>query len=130
MFFYYRSTEELPCTPPSELQKEIYATLVSRIKEPPLKGMIGPDYVTGSNLPSHSNVHISCLTGLRIQVLVNITRLFAKFGLVLRLNSDVAGFCIPGLKLLISTGHHAHYQYKDDCYSSEFFTASQLLRFF
>ncbi|XP_048365468.1 WD repeat-containing protein 17 isoform X3 [Sphaerodactylus townsendi] len=63
----HKSAEELPCTPPSELQQEIYATLLSRIKEEPLRGMIGPDYVTGSNLPSHSDVHISCLTGLRIQ---------------------------------------------------------------
>ncbi|XP_060102497.1 WD repeat-containing protein 17 isoform X5 [Heteronotia binoei] len=60
-------TEELPCTPPSELQQEVFATLVSRIKEEPLKGMIGPDFVTGSNLPSHSDAHVSCLTGLRIQ---------------------------------------------------------------
>ncbi|XP_053107723.1 WD repeat-containing protein 17 isoform X3 [Hemicordylus capensis] len=62
-----KSPDELPYTPPSELQQELYATLISRIKEEPLKGMIGPDYVTGSNLPSHSDVHISCLTGLRIQ---------------------------------------------------------------
>ncbi|XP_066487999.1 WD repeat-containing protein 17 isoform X3 [Tiliqua scincoides] len=62
-----KSTDELPQTPPSELQQEIYATLVSRIKEEPLKGMKGPDYVMGSNLPSHSNAPISCLTGLRIQ---------------------------------------------------------------
>ncbi|XP_077158548.1 WD repeat-containing protein 17 isoform X8 [Paroedura picta] len=62
-----KSAEELPCTPPSKLQQEVYATLLSRIKEEPLKGMEGPDYVTGSNLPSHSDVHISCLTGLRIQ---------------------------------------------------------------
>ncbi|XP_061439639.1 WD repeat-containing protein 17 isoform X3 [Rhineura floridana] len=62
-----KSSDELPYTPPSEMQQEIYATLVSRIKEEPLKVTIGPDYVTGSNLPSHSDVHISCLTGLRIQ---------------------------------------------------------------
>nr|XP_028600904.1 WD repeat-containing protein 17 isoform X2 [Podarcis muralis] len=62
-----KSADELPPTPPSELQQEIYATLTSRIKEEPLKVTIGPDYVTGSNLPSHSDVHISCLTGLRIQ---------------------------------------------------------------
>ncbi|XP_028600904.2 WD repeat-containing protein 17 isoform X2 [Podarcis muralis] len=62
-----KSADELPATPPSELQQEIYATLTSRIKEEPLKVTIGPDYVTGSNLPSHSDVHISCLTGLRIQ---------------------------------------------------------------
>ncbi|XP_052537528.1 WD repeat-containing protein 17 isoform X1 [Tympanuchus pallidicinctus] len=62
-----KPTNELPCTPPSESQKKVYSILVSRIQEEPLKGMIGPDYVTGSNLPSHSDVHISCLTGLRIQ---------------------------------------------------------------
>uniref|UniRef100_A0A8D0BZL6 WD repeat domain 17 n=1 Tax=Salvator merianae TaxID=96440 RepID=A0A8D0BZL6_SALMN len=62
-----KSTDELPCTPPSELQQEIYETLLFRIKEEPLKVTIGPNYVTGSNLPSHSDVHISCLTGLRIQ---------------------------------------------------------------
>uniref|UniRef100_A0A672UJM9 WD repeat domain 17 n=1 Tax=Strigops habroptila TaxID=2489341 RepID=A0A672UJM9_STRHB len=60
-------TDESPCTPPSELQRMVYSILVSRIQEEPLKGMIGPDCVTGSNLPSHSDVHISCLTGLRIQ---------------------------------------------------------------
>ncbi|NXC33740.1 WDR17 protein, partial [Campylorhamphus procurvoides] len=58
---------ELPCTPPSESQREMYSVLVSRIQEEPLKGMVGPDCVTGSNLPSHSDVHISCLTGLKIQ---------------------------------------------------------------
>ncbi|CAN0052273.1 unnamed protein product [Bubo scandiacus] len=62
-----KPTDELPCTPPSESQRTVYSTLVSRIQEEPLKGMVGPDYVTGSNLPSHSDVHISCLTGLRIQ---------------------------------------------------------------
>uniref|UniRef100_A0A669PUM3 WD repeat domain 17 n=1 Tax=Phasianus colchicus TaxID=9054 RepID=A0A669PUM3_PHACC len=62
-----KPTNELPCTPPSESQKKVYSILVSRIQEEPLKGMIGPDYVSGSNLPSHSDVHISCLTGLRIQ---------------------------------------------------------------
>ncbi|KAJ6668643.1 hypothetical protein lerEdw1_012125 [Lerista edwardsae] len=67
LYEFTRSTVELPHTPPSELQQEIYATLVLRIKEEPLKGMLGPDYVTGSNLPSHSNAPISCLTGLRIQ---------------------------------------------------------------
>ncbi|OXB84140.1 UNVERIFIED_CONTAM: hypothetical protein H355_012258 [Colinus virginianus] len=67
LYEYTRSTNELPCTPPSEAQKKVYSILVSRIQEEPLKGMIGPDYVTGSNLPSHSDVHVSCLTGLRIQ---------------------------------------------------------------
>ncbi|NWH56052.1 WDR17 protein, partial [Geococcyx californianus] len=62
-----KPTDESPCTPPSESQRMVYSILVSRIQEEPLKGMVGPDYVTGSNLPSHSDVHISCLTGLRIQ---------------------------------------------------------------
>ncbi|NXG09103.1 WDR17 protein, partial [Sakesphorus luctuosus] len=60
-------SDELPCTPPSESQRAMYSVLVSRIQEEPLKGMVGPDCVTGSNLPSHSDVHISCLTGLKIQ---------------------------------------------------------------
>ncbi|KFQ01276.1 WD repeat-containing protein 17, partial [Leptosomus discolor] len=62
-----KPTDECPCTPPSESQRTVYSVLVSRIQEEPLKGMVGPDNVTGSNLPSHSDVHISCLTGLRIQ---------------------------------------------------------------
>ncbi|XP_010628110.1 WD repeat-containing protein 17 isoform X6 [Fukomys damarensis] len=65
--FTNRSSEESPCTPPSDLQRMVYATLLKRLKEEPLKRIIGPDYVTGSNLPSHSDVHISCLTGLKIQ---------------------------------------------------------------
>lgn len=67
-----RSSEESPCTPPSDSQQTIYETLLKRLKEEPLKGIIGPDYVTGSNLPSHSDIHISCLTGLKIQVQTNI----------------------------------------------------------
>lgn len=63
-----RPTDELPCTPPSESQRALYSALVSRIQEEPLKGMVGPDCVTGSNLPSHSDIHTSCLTGLKIQV--------------------------------------------------------------
>ncbi|XP_062349592.1 WD repeat-containing protein 17 isoform X5 [Cinclus cinclus] len=62
-----KPTDELPCTPPSESQRALYSLLVSRIQEEPLKGMLGPDCVTGSNLPSHSDVHTSCLTGLKIQ---------------------------------------------------------------
>ncbi|KFP71818.1 WD repeat-containing protein 17 [Acanthisitta chloris] len=62
-----KPSDELPCTPPSESQRTVYSVLVSRIQEEPLKGMVGPDCVTGSNLPSHSDVHISCLTGLKIQ---------------------------------------------------------------
>ncbi|NWV38305.1 WDR17 protein, partial [Grantiella picta] len=62
-----KPTDDLPCTPPSESQRALYSVLESRIQEEPLKGMVGPDCVTGSNLPSHSAVHISCLTGLKIQ---------------------------------------------------------------
>ena len=32
--------------------------------------LCGADYVTGSNLPSHSDVQLSCFTGHRIQVCV------------------------------------------------------------
>nr|XP_060511614.1 WD repeat-containing protein 17 [Panthera onca] len=62
-----RSPEESPYTPPSDSQRMVYATLLKRLQEEPLKGIVGPDYVTGSNLPSHSDIHISCLTGLKIQ---------------------------------------------------------------
>ncbi|KAF4791792.1 WD repeat-containing protein 17 [Turdus rufiventris] len=67
LYEYTRSTDELPHTPPSESQRALYSVLISRIQEEPLKGMVGPDCVTGSNLPSHSDVHTSCLTGLKIQ---------------------------------------------------------------
>ncbi|KAM5277830.1 WD repeat-containing protein 17 isoform 6-T11 [Hipposideros larvatus] len=62
-----QSSEESPYTPPSESQRMVYTTLLKKLKEEPLRGTIGPDYVTGSNLPSHSDIHISCLTGLKIQ---------------------------------------------------------------
>uniref|UniRef100_A0A8C9HES9 WD repeat domain 17 n=1 Tax=Piliocolobus tephrosceles TaxID=591936 RepID=A0A8C9HES9_9PRIM len=62
-----RSLEDSPYTAPSDSQRMVYATLLKRLKEESLKGIIGPDYVTGSNLPSHSDIHISCLTGLKIQ---------------------------------------------------------------
>uniref|UniRef100_A0A4X1VYY9 WD repeat domain 17 n=1 Tax=Sus scrofa TaxID=9823 RepID=A0A4X1VYY9_PIG len=61
------SSEESSYTPPSDSQRMVYATLLKRLKEEPLRGIVGPDYVTGSNLPSHSDIHISCLTGLKIQ---------------------------------------------------------------
>ncbi|XP_033871571.1 WD repeat-containing protein 17 isoform X2 [Acipenser ruthenus] len=62
-----KSLDEVSYTPPSEAQKQVYEILLNRVKEEPLIGMNGPDYVTGSNLPSHSDVYISCLTGSRIQ---------------------------------------------------------------
>ncbi|KAM5264681.1 WD repeat-containing protein 17 isoform 3-T3 [Ctenodactylus gundi] len=61
------SLEEPPYTPPSDSQRTVYETLLKRLKEEPLKGTIGTHYVSGSNLPSHSDAHISCLTGLKIQ---------------------------------------------------------------
>ncbi|XP_053441219.1 WD repeat-containing protein 17 isoform X2 [Nycticebus coucang] len=61
-----QSLEDSPYTP-SDSQRMVYATLLKRVKEESLQGIIGPDYVTGSNLPSHSDTHISCLTGLKIQ---------------------------------------------------------------
>uniref|UniRef100_A0A671FMW8 WD repeat domain 17 n=1 Tax=Rhinolophus ferrumequinum TaxID=59479 RepID=A0A671FMW8_RHIFE len=61
------SSEESPYMPPSESQRMVYTSLLKKLKEEPLRGTIGPDYVTGSNLPSHSDIHISCLTGLKIQ---------------------------------------------------------------
>ncbi|KAL4679298.1 hypothetical protein H8959_008948, partial [Pygathrix nigripes] len=68
-----RSLEGSPYTPPSDSQRMVYATLLKRLKEESLKGIIGPDYVTGSNLPSHSDIHISCLTGLKIQEALEVT---------------------------------------------------------
>ncbi|XP_036619353.1 WD repeat-containing protein 17 isoform X1 [Trichosurus vulpecula] len=62
-----KSTEDPPYTPPSDSQRMIYASLLKKMKEETLRGITGPDSVTGSNLPSHSDVHISCLTGLKIQ---------------------------------------------------------------
>uniref|UniRef100_A0A5F8G5C9 WD repeat domain 17 n=1 Tax=Monodelphis domestica TaxID=13616 RepID=A0A5F8G5C9_MONDO len=61
-----RSTE-LPHTSPTDSQRMIYESLLKKMKEEPLREITGPDYVTGSNLPSHSAVYISCLTGLKIQ---------------------------------------------------------------
>lgn len=63
-----RGPDEAPYTPPSEAQKAEHARLLDRLQEEPLRGLEGPDYVTGSNLPSHSDVQVSCFTGLRIQV--------------------------------------------------------------
>ncbi|TRZ01527.1 hypothetical protein DNTS_005210 [Danionella cerebrum] len=62
-----KAADDSTCTPPSEAQQTQYSQLLSRMREEPIKGLEGPDYVTGSNLPSHSDVQISCFTGLRIQ---------------------------------------------------------------
>uniref|UniRef100_A0A3B5BCH7 WD repeat domain 17 n=1 Tax=Stegastes partitus TaxID=144197 RepID=A0A3B5BCH7_9TELE len=50
-----------PCvllSPPSESQKDEFS---------PALVLSGADYVTGSNLPSHSDLQLSCFTGQRIQ---------------------------------------------------------------
>ncbi|XP_054635631.1 WD repeat-containing protein 17 isoform X4 [Dunckerocampus dactyliophorus] len=52
--------------PPSESQKETFQCLERRIL-PVSAVLCGADYVTGSNLPSHSDVQLSCFTGHRIQ---------------------------------------------------------------
>ncbi|XP_056127783.1 WD repeat-containing protein 17 isoform X1 [Rhinichthys klamathensis goyatoka] len=62
-----KAADDTSYAPPSEAQKTEYSQLLSRMREEPIKGLEGPDYVTGSNLPSHSDVQISCFTGLRIQ---------------------------------------------------------------
>ncbi|XP_039546854.1 WD repeat-containing protein 17 isoform X4 [Pimephales promelas] len=62
-----KEADDTSYAPPSEAQKTEYNQLLSRMREDPIKGLEGPDYVTGSNLPSHSDVQISCFTGLRIQ---------------------------------------------------------------
>ncbi|XP_014403244.1 PREDICTED: WD repeat-containing protein 17 [Myotis brandtii] len=61
------SSEDSPYIPASESQRRVYAALLRRLQAEPLRGMVGPDYVTGSHLPSHSDARISCLTGLKIQ---------------------------------------------------------------
>ncbi|KAM7111640.1 WD repeat-containing protein 17 isoform 2-T2 [Molossus nigricans] len=62
-----QSSEDSSQTPPSESHRVVYAALLERLKEEPVRGLTGPDHVTGSRLPSHSDVHASCLTGLKIQ---------------------------------------------------------------
>ncbi|XP_076845608.1 WD repeat-containing protein 17 isoform X1 [Brachyhypopomus gauderio] len=62
-----KGTEDLPYTPPTEAQRAEFSQLLRRMGEEPMRGLQGPDYVTGSNLPSHSDVQVSCFTGLRIQ---------------------------------------------------------------
>ncbi|XP_014826293.1 PREDICTED: WD repeat-containing protein 17 isoform X1 [Poecilia mexicana] len=59
-----------PGSPPSESQREEFSCLQRKIQssEPGALVLVGPDYVTGSNLPSHSDLHLSCFTGHRIQV--------------------------------------------------------------
>ncbi|KAM6972140.1 WD repeat-containing protein 17 [Aplochiton taeniatus] len=59
--------DEDPYSPPSEAQQVQFSELQRRIQTTALVGLEGPDFVTGSNLPSHSDVQLSCFTGHRIQ---------------------------------------------------------------
>ncbi|XP_056443335.1 WD repeat-containing protein 17 isoform X1 [Gadus chalcogrammus] len=56
-------------SPPSEEQSQEFTCLQNRICPTEIGSVVlfGPDYVTGSNLPSHSDVQLSCFTGQRIQ---------------------------------------------------------------
>uniref|UniRef100_A0A669BHG8 WD repeat domain 17 n=1 Tax=Oreochromis niloticus TaxID=8128 RepID=A0A669BHG8_ORENI len=51
------SCPSVSISPPSECQREEFSALL----------LCGADYVTGSNLPSHSDLQLSCFTGQRIQ---------------------------------------------------------------
>ncbi|KAK0130633.1 WD repeat-containing protein 17 [Merluccius polli] len=56
-------------SPPSEDQRQEFKCLDNRICPTELASvaLLGPDYVTGSSLPSHSDVQLSCFTGHTIQ---------------------------------------------------------------
>ncbi|XP_060599181.1 WD repeat-containing protein 17-like [Ruditapes philippinarum] len=47
--------------------KPVYVKLQQRLGEEPNKILVGSDCVSNTHLPSHSDIHISCLTGERIQ---------------------------------------------------------------
>uniref|UniRef100_A0A669B7N0 WD repeat domain 17 n=1 Tax=Oreochromis niloticus TaxID=8128 RepID=A0A669B7N0_ORENI len=53
----WRACAQANSIPPSECQREEFSALL----------LCGADYVTGSNLPSHSDLQLSCFTGQRIQ---------------------------------------------------------------
>lgn len=62
---------------------------------PPSAALVlcGADYVTGSNLPSHSDVQVSCFTGHRIQVGVSLLHcLCLSTSLKTRRNSSRVSF--------------------------------------
>lgn len=65
----WRACTQANSIPPSECQRDEFSCLQRRI-QPRHKGALllcGADYVTGSNLPSHSDLQLSCFTGQRIQ---------------------------------------------------------------
>ncbi|XP_053398741.1 WD repeat-containing protein 17-like [Mercenaria mercenaria] len=47
--------------------KPAYVKLQQRLGEEPNKILVGTDCVSNTHLPSHSDIHLSCLTGERIQ---------------------------------------------------------------
>ena len=53
---------------PTKEQQDIYTKLLKKAGEEKSPLGVGPDIVAGAHLPSHSDVHHSCLTGQRIQV--------------------------------------------------------------
>ncbi|MEQ2249877.1 WD repeat-containing protein 17, partial [Ilyodon furcidens] len=65
----WRACKQFNNIPPSESQREEFICLERRIlpTEPAALVLSGADYVTGSSLPSHSDLHLSCFTGHRIQ---------------------------------------------------------------
>ncbi|XP_068448227.1 WD repeat-containing protein 17 isoform X2 [Clinocottus analis] len=65
----WRACTQSTSNPSSECQREEFSCLNRRIQPTHPDGLVlcGADYVTGSNLPSHSDVQLSCFTGHRIQ---------------------------------------------------------------
>lgn len=65
----WRACTHTNSIPPSECQRDEFSCLERRIQPTQNGGLLlcGADYVTGSNLPSHSDLQLSCFTGQRIQ---------------------------------------------------------------
>nr|XP_054754623.1 WD repeat-containing protein 17-like [Lytechinus pictus] len=61
------SVDHAKCAPPTPLQEDFYHNLIRRGESLTFDLEAGYDFVTGSHLPSHSDVHHSLLTGKRIQ---------------------------------------------------------------
>ncbi|KAM8842635.1 WD repeat-containing protein 17 isoform 2-T2 [Synchiropus picturatus] len=62
----WRSCMQSNRVPPTESQREEFTCLERRIQTSS-SVISGADYVTGSNLPSHSDAQLSCFSGHRIQ---------------------------------------------------------------
>eukprot|EP00057_Strongylocentrotus_purpuratus_P025354 XP_011679828.1 PREDICTED: WD repeat-containing protein 17 [Strongylocentrotus purpuratus] len=62
-----KGPEQPKCAPPTPLQEDIYHNLIRRGESLTFDLEAGHDFVTGSHLPSHSDVHHSLLTANRIQ---------------------------------------------------------------